>query len=86
MPVLPELAALGHRALAVDLPCVKPSATLDDYARTVVEAMAGIAGPVVVGLRRPHQPISRPSSASSLRLCGSKYARNSASVASAIGG
>lgn len=48
VPVIPELEALGHRALAVDLPCVNPSATLDDYARTVVEAMAGIVGPVVV--------------------------------------
>jgi pimeloyl-ACP methyl ester carboxylesterase len=46
--VIPELDALGHRAIAVDLPCTDPAATLDDYARTVVEAMAGIAGPVVV--------------------------------------
>jgi pimeloyl-ACP methyl ester carboxylesterase len=47
-PVIPELEALGHCAIAVDLPCTDPVATLDDYARTVVEAMAGIAGPVVV--------------------------------------
>ncbi len=47
-PVIPELEALGHRAIAVDLPCADPTATLDDYARTVVEAMAGIEGPVVV--------------------------------------
>lgn len=47
-PVIPELAALGHRAIAVDLPCTDPAATLDDYARTVVEAMAGITGPVVL--------------------------------------
>ena len=47
-PVIPELEALGHRAIAVDLPCTDPAATLDDYARTVVETMAGIAGPVVV--------------------------------------
>jgi acyl-coenzyme A synthetase/AMP-(fatty) acid ligase len=40
-PVILELKALGHRAIAVDLPCTDPSATLDDYARTVVEAMAG---------------------------------------------
>lgn len=46
--VIPELEALGHCAIAVDLPCTDPVATLDDYARTVVEAMAGIAGPVVV--------------------------------------
>jgi len=47
-PVIPELEALGHRAIAVDLPCTDPAATLDDYTRTVVESMAGIAGPVVV--------------------------------------
>ena len=47
-PVIPVLEALGHRAIAVDLPCTDAAATLDDYARTVVEAMAGIEGPVVV--------------------------------------
>jgi pimeloyl-ACP methyl ester carboxylesterase len=47
-PAVPELEALGHRAIAVDLPCTQPAATLDDYARTVVAAMEGIAGPVVV--------------------------------------
>jgi pimeloyl-ACP methyl ester carboxylesterase len=47
-PVIPPLEALGHRAIAIDLPCTDPAATLDDYARTVVEAMAGIDGPVVV--------------------------------------
>lgn len=47
-PVIPFLETLGHRAIAVDLPCANPAATLDDYARTVVEAMAGIEGPVVV--------------------------------------
>jgi pimeloyl-ACP methyl ester carboxylesterase len=47
-PVIPELEALGHRAIAVDLPCTDPAATLDDYARTVVEAMAGIEGRAVV--------------------------------------
>jgi hypothetical protein len=41
-PVIPSLEALGHRGIAVDLPCADPAATLDDYARTVVEAMAGI--------------------------------------------
>lgn len=48
LPVVPELEALSHRAIAVDLPCTDPTATLDDYARTVVDAMAGIDGPVVV--------------------------------------
>jgi pimeloyl-ACP methyl ester carboxylesterase len=47
-PVIPELEALGHRAIAVDLPCTDPAALLDDYARTVVEAMAAVEGPVVV--------------------------------------
>jgi pimeloyl-ACP methyl ester carboxylesterase len=47
-PVLPVLEAHGHRAIAVDLPCTDPAATLDDYARTVVDALAGIQGSVVV--------------------------------------
>jgi pimeloyl-ACP methyl ester carboxylesterase len=46
--VIPEIEALGHRAIAVDLPCTNPAATLDDYASTVVDAMARIEGPVVV--------------------------------------
>jgi pimeloyl-ACP methyl ester carboxylesterase len=47
-PVIPEVEAIGHRGIAVDLPCQDPAATLDDYARTVVGAIAGIDGPVVV--------------------------------------
>ena len=47
-PVIPELEALGHRAVAVDLPCTDAAATLDDYARAVVEVISGIEGPVVV--------------------------------------
>jgi pimeloyl-ACP methyl ester carboxylesterase len=47
-PVIPELEALGHSAFAVDVPCTDPTATLEDYARTVVDAMAGTEGPVVV--------------------------------------
>ena len=47
-PVIPELEALGHRAIAVDLPCTDPAAMLEDYVHTVVEAMVGIEGPVVV--------------------------------------
>jgi pimeloyl-ACP methyl ester carboxylesterase len=47
-PVIPLLEALGHRAISVDLPCTDPSATLDDYALTVTEAMEGTDGPVVV--------------------------------------
>lgn len=47
-PVIPELEALGQRAIAVDLPSTDPAAMLEDYARTVVDAIAGIEGPVVV--------------------------------------
>jgi pimeloyl-ACP methyl ester carboxylesterase len=47
-PVIPELEALGHRAVAVDLPGSDPAAGLEDYARTVVDVLAGIEGPVVV--------------------------------------
>jgi pimeloyl-ACP methyl ester carboxylesterase len=47
-PVLGELEALGHRAVAVDLPSTDPAARLDDYARTVVEAIAGTEQPVVL--------------------------------------
>jgi len=35
-PVIPELEALGHRAIGVDLPCTDSAATLDDYARAMV--------------------------------------------------
>src|SRR5512139_4061474 len=47
-PVIPFLEALGHRAIAIDLPCSDPAATLDDYARTVGDAVAEIEGPIVV--------------------------------------
>ena len=40
-PVIPHLEALGHKAVAVDLPCDDPAATLSDYARVVVETIAG---------------------------------------------
>ena len=47
-PVIPELEALGHRAIAVDLPCTDPAATLEDYAQAVVDAMSGLDPPIVV--------------------------------------
>ena len=47
-PVIPELEALGHSAINVDLPCTDPTAMLEEYVGTVVDAMAGIEGPVVV--------------------------------------
>ncbi|MGE0361095.1 MAG: alpha/beta fold hydrolase [Vicinamibacterales bacterium] len=47
-PVIPEIEAFGHHAIAVDLPCTNAAATLDDYARTATDAMAALEGPVVV--------------------------------------
>jgi len=71
-PVLPVLEAHGHRAIAVDLPCTDLAATLDDYARTVVDAIAGIEGPVVlvghsaggatIGCKRTWSPARKTSS------------------------
>lgn len=55
VPVIPLLEALGHPGIAVDLPCTNPAATLDDYARTVVEAMAGIASDHAVFTFQPHE-------------------------------
>lgn len=37
--VAPELQALGHEVIAVDLPCDNDSAGLQDYADTVVQAI-----------------------------------------------
>ena len=39
--VIPHLEAAGHRAIAVDLPCDDPTATFDEYADVVVDALAG---------------------------------------------
>src|SRR5581483_11540597 len=47
--VIPELAALGHEALAVDLPCDDDEAGLNEYADAVVEAAGGRRGVVLVG-------------------------------------
>lgn len=47
-PVIPELEALGHRAIAVDLPSPDPAAMLEDYVRTVVDVTANIEGPITV--------------------------------------
>jgi hypothetical protein len=43
-PTAPCLESAGHRVVNVDLPCEHPDATLEDYADTVVRAMADIAG------------------------------------------
>lgn len=41
--VQPELARLGHRSIAPDLPVDRPDAGLDDYADTVLAAADGFA-------------------------------------------
>ncbi|HTW07965.1 MAG TPA: alpha/beta hydrolase [Acidimicrobiales bacterium] len=47
--VIAELEALGHEALAADLPCDDDDAGLDEYADTVVEGAGGRRGVVLVG-------------------------------------
>jgi pimeloyl-ACP methyl ester carboxylesterase len=42
------LAALGHRCVAVDLPCEDDAAGVDAYARAIIDAVAGIDAPIVV--------------------------------------
>lgn len=44
-----ELEARGHASVAPDLPCDDDSATLDDYAASVIEAVGDRSGLVVVG-------------------------------------
>ncbi len=44
-PVVPGLEARGHQVVNVDLPCEDPASTLEDYARTVVEAMRDVKQP-----------------------------------------
>ena len=58
--VAPQLQALGHEVIAVDLPCADDAASFDDYVNTVVDAigdrrdvilvaqsLAGFTAPVV---------------------------------------
>ncbi len=45
----PELERAGHHVVAPDLPCDDPEADAPDYARVVVEALAGADDVVVVG-------------------------------------
>jgi pimeloyl-ACP methyl ester carboxylesterase len=47
--VAAELRRRGHDCVTPDLPCDREGATLDDYADTVVEAIAGRGDLVVVG-------------------------------------
>lgn len=64
--LVPELAALGHRAVAVDLPCDDVHAGADRYADVVAESLAGVDDEVVVvghslgGLTIPLLPQRRP--------------------------
>lgn len=44
-PVVPGLQARGHEVVNVDLPCEDPNATLEDYARAVVEAVRDVEHP-----------------------------------------
>ena len=44
-----ELEARGHEVVAPDLPCDDDTATLDDYADAVLDALGGRRRPVVVG-------------------------------------
>jgi len=65
-PLVDELEARGERAVAPDLPCEDPTATLDDYAEAVVDAASVFDEPVVVvghslaGLTIPLIPGRRP--------------------------
>ena len=47
--LVPELERRGHRAVAVDLPCDDPDASIADYATCVVDALAGLDDVVLVG-------------------------------------
>jgi len=63
--LVPELARLGHRSTAMDLPISDPAATIDDYADAVVAAAAGIerpwlAGHSMGGLVIPRAALKRP--------------------------
>jgi len=46
--LIPEIERRGHRAVAVDLPCDDPAAMFDDYAATVIDALADAGDDVVV--------------------------------------
>ena len=46
--LVPELERLGHRAVAVDLPCDDPAATFSTYADAAVRQLAGEGDDVVV--------------------------------------
>jgi pimeloyl-ACP methyl ester carboxylesterase len=64
--LVPELRARGHDAVAMDMAVDDPDATLTDFVDSVVEALAGVDGPVVIvghsmaGLVIPHVAPRRP--------------------------
>jgi pimeloyl-ACP methyl ester carboxylesterase len=64
--LVPELEALGHQSVTMDMPIDRADATLQDYVDAVVEAMADVEGPVVMvghsmgGLVIPHVALARP--------------------------
>jgi pimeloyl-ACP methyl ester carboxylesterase len=45
----PELEALGHRVITMDLPITAPGLGAADYAQTIVDALEGFESPVLVG-------------------------------------
>lgn len=47
--VSPLLVSAGHKAVAVDLPIEDPNAELEDYVRTVIDAIGDHRGVIVVG-------------------------------------
>jgi pimeloyl-ACP methyl ester carboxylesterase len=47
--LIPRLEALGHRALAMDLPCEDQAAGATRYAEVVDQAIGRVSAPVVVG-------------------------------------
>jgi pimeloyl-ACP methyl ester carboxylesterase len=47
-PVIPYIEAAGHEAIAVDLQCDDPHATLADYADIAAAGVESVDGPVVV--------------------------------------
>jgi pimeloyl-ACP methyl ester carboxylesterase len=48
--VEPELVALGHTAVSIDLPVEDETAGIEEYSRTALSAIEGLTDPVVVGL------------------------------------
>ena len=67
-----ELRAMGHEAVAPDLPCEDPEATFDDYAEVVVDALGqvqtddlvvvgfslgGLTAPLVAARRPPREMV-----------------------------